>query len=79
MLLEQLEDMGAIDPQVALLLLRQCGGFCKLVHLARSTPPPPPALIGEALQFFDDDVRRCFSQCNAIDTPNVACNKLNSA
>ena len=71
-LLVQLEDVGAVDLQVALLLLRQCGGFCKLVHLARSTPPPPPpqALIGEALQFFDDDVRRCFSECTAIDTPN---------
>ena len=34
MMLEQLEDAGAVDPQVALLLLRQCGGFCKLVHLA---------------------------------------------
>ena len=41
-LLEQLEDVGAVDPQVALLLLRQCGSFCKLVHLARSTPPPLP-------------------------------------
>ena len=40
----------------------------QLVNLARSTPP---ALIGEALQFFDDDVRRCFSECTAIDTPNV--------
>ena len=69
MLLEQLEDVGAVDPQVALLLLRQCGDFCKLVHLARSTPP---ALIGEALQFFDGDVRRCFSECTAMDTPNVA-------
>ena len=66
---------AAVDRQVALLLLRQCSGYCKLVHLARSTPPPPPpppALIGEALQFFDDDVRRCFSECTAIDTPNVA-------
>ena len=62
--------LGAVDTQVALLLLRQCVGFCKLVHLARSTPS---ALIGEALQFFDDDdVRRCFSECTAIDTPNVA-------
>ena len=39
------------------------------MQLAR---PTPPALIGEALQFFDDDVRRCFSECTAIDTPNVA-------
>ena len=40
MLLEQLEDVGAVDPQVALILLRQC--VCKLVHLARSPPPPQP-------------------------------------
>ena len=30
-LLSQLEEVGSVDPQVALLLLRQCGGFCKLV------------------------------------------------
>ena len=37
-LLNQLSEVGSADPQVALLLLRQCGGFCKLVHLSRSTP-----------------------------------------
>ena len=26
------------DPQVALLLLHQCGAFCKMVHLAHSPP-----------------------------------------
>ena len=36
-----------------------------------SPHPPPPALIGEALQFIDDDVRSCFSESNTIDTPNV--------
>ena len=65
----QLVDVGAVDPQVALLLLRQCASFYKLVHLARSTPP---AFISEALQFFDNDVHHCFSECTAIDTPNVA-------
>ena len=39
--------------------------WCTLLYL-------PSALIGEALQFSDDDVRRCFSKCTAIDTPNVA-------
>ena len=48
-LLSQLEEVGSMDPQVALLLLRQCGGFCKLVHLARSTPP---SLIAEGLEYF---------------------------
>ena len=38
-LLHMLEDVGSVDPQVALLLLRQCGSFCKMVHLARSIPP----------------------------------------
>eukprot|EP00731_Ephydatia_muelleri_P003444 Em0001g3444a len=33
-LLSQLAEVGAEDPQVAFLLLRQCATFCKLVHLA---------------------------------------------
>lgn len=32
----------------------------------------PQPFNGEALQFFDEDVRRCFSECTAIDTLNVA-------
>ena len=27
------------DPQVAMALIRQCAGFCKLVHALRTTPP----------------------------------------
>ena len=42
-LLSHLVTVGSLDPQVA-LLLRQCAGYCKLVHLARSTPP---SLISE--------------------------------
>lgn len=38
-LLSQLKEIGSVDHQVALLLLRQCGMFCILVHLVRSTPP----------------------------------------
>ena len=34
--------MGSIDPQVALLLLRQWGSYCRLVHLSRNTPTPRP-------------------------------------
>ena len=34
-LLSQLERVGMIDPQVALVLLHLCGGFCKLAHLAQ--------------------------------------------
>ena len=68
-LLSQLEEVGSVDPQVALLLLRQCGGFCKLVHLARSTPP---SLIAEGLEYFNNDVGHCFALSTAVDTTNSA-------
>ena len=63
-LLTQLTEVGSIDPQIALLLLRHCASFCKFVHLARSTPPP---FISDGLALFDADVRRHFSDCVAID------------
>ena len=66
-LLTQLEEVGSVDPQVALLLLRQCGSFCKLVHLARSTPP---SLVAEGFKYFDNDVRHCFALCTGVDTTN---------
>ena len=50
-LLTQLSEVGSADPQVALLLLRQSGGYCKLVHLSRSTPP---SLVADALRLYDD-------------------------
>ena len=68
-LLSRLDEVGLIDPQVALTLLRMCGGFCRLVHLARTTPP---SLSRAALQLYDHDVRRCFSSCTAVDTSDVA-------
>ena len=48
----------------ALLLLRHCATFCKLVHLSCSTPP---ALVSEGLALFDAEVRRHFCDCVAID------------
>ena len=45
-LLAQMEQVGSTDSQVALLLFGLCGGFCKLVHISRSTPP---SLISDAL------------------------------
>ena len=33
-LCSRLEDVGLVDPQVAFTLLRLCGGFCRLTHLA---------------------------------------------
>ena len=68
-LLPRLDDVSLIDPQVALTLLCMCGGFCRLVHLARTTPP---SLSRAALQLYDQDVRRCFSSCTAVDTSDVA-------
>ena len=68
-LLNKLSEVGSADPQVALLLLRQCGGFCKLVHLSRSTPP---SLVADALRLYDDDVRQCFTECTSVDTPDHA-------
>ena len=60
-LLSKLEDVAVKDPQVALLLLRMCGSFSKLVHLAKTTP----TLIFEAFQQFDTDVKRGLSSCIA--------------
>ena len=59
-----LVTVGSLDPQVALLLLRQYAGYCKLVHLARLTPP---SLISNGLALFDADIRFC-SECTRIDT-----------
>ena len=56
-----------MGPQVALLLLRQCVSFCKLVHLARFTPP---FIVAEGFKYFDNDVRHCFALCTGVDTTN---------
>ncbi|KAL5479267.1 hypothetical protein EMCRGX_G022766 [Ephydatia muelleri] len=52
---------------VAISLLRMCGGYCKLVHLARTTPT---ILCEDSLKFFDEEVRLCLSSCVAIDVPD---------
>ena len=54
--MKKLAQEGSSVPHVAMLLLRQCGGFCRLIHLARTIPP---SLAGEALSLFDDEVRQC--------------------
>ncbi|KAL5463779.1 hypothetical protein EMCRGX_G032713 [Ephydatia muelleri] len=69
MLLNQQSEVGSVDPQVALLLLRQCGGFCKLVHLSRSTPS---SLVADALSLYSDDIHQCFTECTSVDTPDNA-------
>ena len=55
-----LKEVGSVDSQVALLLLRQGGGFCRMVHIARCTPPSVHVAL-EGLQLFDDEVRQTFS------------------
>ena len=68
-LLSRLVDVGASDPQVALTLLRLCGSYCKLIHLARATPP---SLVSEALELFDVEVRQCFAQSIAVEVTDRA-------
>ena len=62
-----LVEVAEADLHVAVSLLRICGSYCKLVHLARTTPP---SLSCESLKFFDEEVRRCFSTCIAADIPD---------
>ena len=44
------------DPQVSVALLRTCGGFCKLSHLARCCPPQQ---VQQSLAHFDRAVMHC--------------------
>ena len=60
-----IHDLGSIDPQVALALLRLCSSFCKLAHIARATPP---YLILGSMEKFDTDVRRSFAECTGVDS-----------
>ena len=71
-LMLQIEEVGALDPQVALMLLRTCSGFCKLSLLARATPP---SLSVKALELFDQDVRSCLSQSTSVDLTDVSWNQ----
>ena len=73
-LLKELEAVGSIDPQVALLLLRQCGSYCRLVHLARNTPP---LLVNEAFALFDDGVSNAFRNALQWMLPLPPGNRLN--
>ena len=68
-LLSRLQQIGPKDLQVAYLLLRFCGSFCKSVHLPRSTPH---SLVAEALSFFDFDICRCFTECTSRDVSDIA-------
>ena len=70
--MSQLKEDAVLDPQVAITLLRICGSYCRLIHLARTTPPN---LVSDALSLFDDDVRQCFTRCLAVETQDVAWNQ----
>ena len=52
-LLSALVEVAAADLHMATSLLRICGSFCKLVHLARTTPP---STYNDSLRFFDEEV-----------------------
>ena len=67
-LLKRLDDVDQVDPQVALVLLRLCGGYCKHVHLARAVPP---SFSQSVLQLFDQDVQKCFTSCTGVH-PSIA-------
>lgn len=43
----------------ALLLLRYCVAYCKIVYTTRVTPP---ALLGSSLEAFDGRVRQCLAR-----------------
>ena len=68
-LLSLLEEVGIVDPQVALILLRLCGAFCKLVHLARATPS---TLASKVFALIDDDIRMTFCRCIGVDMSDTA-------
>ena len=63
--LSTLEEIDSLDPQVALALLHLCSSFCKLIRIARVTPPH---LILNAMQCYDEDICRSFANCTGIDT-----------
>ncbi|KAL5493956.1 hypothetical protein EMCRGX_G015209 [Ephydatia muelleri] len=64
-LLSTLEEIGSIDPQIALALLRLCSCFCKLIH----TRVTPPHLILNAMQRYDAGIHHSFANCtgNSLD------------
>ena len=51
------------DAQVALTLLRLCGGTCRIVHLMRAVSP---LLIAQQLAEFDQLVMETFTQCTGV-------------
>ena len=46
-----------------------CGSFCRLAHIAQSTPP---SLSSDPMQIFDVAVKECFATCSAMDLTEPA-------
>ncbi|KAL5506417.1 hypothetical protein EMCRGX_G008049 [Ephydatia muelleri] len=67
-LLKALVVVSAVDLHVAFSLLRMCGSHCKLVHLARVTPP---SLCAEYLKLFDEEVTMQSRADKAIPKPKM--------
>ena len=67
-LLSALVEVAAADLHVATSLLRIYGSCCKLIHLARTTPP---STSHDSQRLFDEEVRHCFCLCMAVDIPDV--------
>ena len=63
-ILLHLEEVGIVNPHIALILLRLCEAFCKLVHLARGTPS---TLASKAFGLINDDIQMTFCQCIGVD------------
>lgn len=57
------------DPQVALLLLRSCGSFCKLAHIARNTPS---SVAMDSLGEFDACIRQCLEESAGLQLTESA-------
>lgn len=60
-LMEKLSELA--NPQIAYLLSKQCGGFCRLTY---STRVVPSNMHTATLADFDSFVRRCFTASTAV-------------
>ena len=91
-LLKALVDVSTIDLHVAFSLLRMCGSYCKLVHLARATPPSHCAdylkLFGEEVRWQQAQLSQSFGglgfrslalHCSAAFIPSLASSGFGSA
>eukprot|EP00731_Ephydatia_muelleri_P016838 Em0009g1262a len=63
-----LVEVAEADLHVAVSLLRICGSYCKLVHLARTTPP---SLSCESLKFFDEECHA--DMVGMLSSDTIAC------